>query len=84
MEIFQFSKTCEPCDVSVQFSCSVVSGSVRPHGLQHTPGFSVLHQLPELAQIHVHPVSDAIHSSHSLSSPSPLALNISQHQGLFQ
>ena len=43
------------------------------------PGFSVHHQLPELAQTHVHQVSDAIQPSHPLSSPSP-ALNLSQHQ----
>ena len=47
------------------------------------PGFSVHHQLPELAQTHVHCVSDAIQSSHSLSSPSPPAFNLAQHDGLF-
>ena len=36
------------------------------------PGFPVHHQLPELAQTHVHWVSDAIQPSHPLSSPSPL------------
>ena len=46
------------------------------------PGFSVHHQLPEFTQTHVHWVSDAIQPSHSLSSPSPPALNLSQHQGL--
>ena len=49
-----------------------------------TPGFPVLYQLPELAQTHVHRVSDAIQPSHPLSSPSPPAFNLSQHQGLFQ
>ena len=49
-----------------------------------TPGFPVHHQLLELAQTHVHWVSDAIQPSHPLSSPSPPALNLSQHQGLFQ
>ena len=44
----------------------------------------VHHQLPELAQTHVHRVSDAILPSHPLSSPSPPAFNLSQHQGLFQ
>ena len=48
-----------------------------------TPGFPVLHHLPELCQTHVHWVSDAIQPSHPLSSPSP-AFNLSQHQGLFQ
>ena len=49
-----------------------------------TPGLPVHHQLPESTQIHVHWVGDAIQPSHPLSSPSPLALNLSQHQGLFQ
>ena len=49
-----------------------------------TPGLPVHHQLPELAQTHVHWVSDAIQPSHPLSSPSPPALNLSQHQGLFK
>ena len=49
-----------------------------------TQGFSVHHQLLELAQTHVHRVSDAIQPSHPLSSPSPPALSLSQHQGLFQ
>ena len=46
--------------------------------------FSVHHQLLELAQTHVHRVSDAIQPSHPLSCPSPPAFNLSQHQGLFQ
>jgi len=49
-----------------------------------TPGLPVHHQLPELAQTHVHRVSDAIQPSHPLSSPSPPAFNLSQHQGVFQ
>ena len=48
-----------------------------------TPGFPVHHQLLELAETHVHRVDDAIQPSHPLSSLSP-ALNLSQHQGLFQ
>ena len=47
-------------------------------------GFRVHHQLPELAPTHVRWVSDAIQPSHPLSSPSPPALNLSQHQGLFK
>ena len=47
-----------------------------------TPGFSVLHSLPELGQTHVHQVGDAIQSSHPLLSPSP-AFNLSKHQGLY-
>ena len=49
-----------------------------------TPGFPLLHHLPGLAQTHVHWVSDAIQPSHPLTSPSPPAFNLSQHQGLFQ
>ena len=48
-----------------------------------TPGFLVLHCLPEFAQTHVHCACDAIQPSQSLSPPSLPALNISQHQGLF-
>ena len=47
-----------------------------------TPGFLVLHYLPELAQTHVHRVCDAIQPSHPLSSPSS-AFSLSQRQGLF-
>ena len=70
---------------SVQFSsvsqlcltlCDPMNGS--------TPGFPVHHQLPELTQTHVHTVGDAIQPSHPLSSSSPPAFNLSQHQGLFQ
>ena len=48
------------------------------------PGPPVHHQLPESTQTLVHRVSDAIQPSHPLLSPSPPALNPSQHQGLFQ
>ena len=47
-----------------------------------TPGFPVHHQLPELAQTHVHRVGDAIQPSHPLSSPSPHAFSLPQHPGL--
>ena len=49
-----------------------------------TSGFSVHHQLLELAQTHVHRVSDAIQLSHPLLSPSPPAFSLSQDQSLFQ
>ena len=48
-----------------------------------TPGFPVLHLLPEFVQTHFHWVGDVIQPSHSLSSPSPPAPNLSQHQGIF-
>ena len=49
-----------------------------------TPGSPVLHQLLELAQTHIHRVSDAFQPSHPLLSPSPPAFNLSQHHSLFQ
>ena len=49
-----------------------------------TPGFPVLHHLPECAQTHVHWFGDASQPSHPLWPSSPLALNLSQHQSLFQ
>ena len=48
------------------------------------PGLPVHHQLPEFTQTYNHWVGDAIQPSHRLSSPSPPALNFSQHQGLFK
>ena len=48
------------------------------------PGFPIHHQLPEPTQTHVHGVGDAIQPFHPLLSPSPPALSLSQHQGLFQ
>ena len=49
-----------------------------------TPGFPLHHQLTEVAQTHVHPISDNIQPSHPFSSLSLPAFNLSQHQGLFQ
>ena len=49
-----------------------------------TPGLPIHHQLLEFTQTHVHWVGDAIQPSHPLSSPSPPALSLSQHQGLFK
>ena len=48
------------------------------------PALPVLHHLSECTQTHVHWVGDSIQPSHPLSSPSPPALNLFQHQGLFQ
>ena len=66
---------------TVQFSLSVVSNCdpMNPS----TPDLPVHHQLPEFTQTHVHQVNDAIQPSHPLSSPSPPAFSLSQHQGLF-
>ena len=49
-----------------------------------TPGLPVHHQPSEFTQTHLHCVGDTIQPSHPLSSPSPPAFNLSQHQGLFQ
>ena len=68
---------------SVQFSRSVMSDSLQHHESQHS-GLPVHHQIPEFTQTHVHRVSDAIQTSHPLSSPSPPAPNPSQHQSLSQ
>ena len=74
-----------PLQVSVQFS-SVAQSRPTLCDLMNriTPGLPVHHQLLEFTQTHVHQVSDAIQLSHPLSSPSPPAFNLSQHQGLFQ
>ena len=69
-------------DEPVLFSRSVLSSSSRPVDCS-TLGFPVLHHLPEPAQTHVHRVSDVTQPPHPLLSPSPPALNLSQHQGLF-
>ena len=63
------------------FSRSVVSDSLWPHGLRHT---TVPHHLPKFAQVRVHCIGDARQPSHPLMPSSPSALNLSQHQGLFQ
>ena len=67
---------------SGQFSCSIVSDSLRPQN-RSTPGLSVHQQLPEFTQTHVHRVSDDIQPSHPRSSPSLPSPNPSQHQNLF-
>ena len=59
-----------------------MSGLVTPMDCSMV-GFTVLHCFPGFAQTHVHCVGNAIQPSHPLSSPSP-ALNLFQHQGLFQ
>ena len=74
-----------PICSSVQFSSVAQSCLTLSDPMDcSTPGFPVHHQLPELAQTHVHWVSDAIQPSHLLSSPSPPIIHLPQHQGLFQ
>ena len=62
------------------FTRSAASSSLQPQGLQHAR----LPCLSECAQTHVHSVNDANQQSNPLLPPSPPALNLSQHQGLFQ
>ena len=71
--------------LSVQFSSVAQSCLTLCDPMNRSmPGLPVHHQLPEFIQTHVHWIGDAIQPSHPLSSPSPLAPNPSQHQGLFQ
>ena len=67
----------------IQFSHSVMSDSLRPHELQHARPPCPSPTL-ESTQTQFHWVGDAIQPSHPLSSPSPPALNLSQHQRLFK
>ena len=70
--LVQFSSVAESClTLCEPMDCSM-------------PGLPVHNQLLEFTQTHDHGVGDAIQPSHPLSSPSPPALNLSQHQGLFQ
>ena len=70
---------------SVQFISVAQSCPTLCNPMNHsTPGLPVHYQLPEFTQTHVHQVGDATQPSHPLSSPSPPAPNLSQHQSLFQ
>ena len=70
---------------TVQFSSVTQSCPTPCDPMNHsTPYFPVHHQLLEFTQTHVHWVGDAIQPSHPLSSHSPPALNLSQHQGIFK
>ena len=73
--------SCKEAQFSSDFqSCSTLCDPVDTS----MPGFPIHHQLLEPTQTHVHHISDAIQPSHPLSSPSPPAFNLYQHQGLFQ
>ena len=69
---YQFSSVAQSCPTL----CDPMNRS--------TPGLPVHHQLPQLTQTHIPRVGDVIQPSHSLLSPSPPALNLSQSQGLFK
>ena len=70
--ISSFSSVAQSCTIL----CNLMDCSM--------PGFPVHHHLLETAQTHAHQIGNAIQPSHTLSSPSSLAFNLSQHQGLFQ
>ena len=74
----------EPWNKMNQFSSVQVHSSLCQPLDCSTTGLPVHHQLPELAQTHVHRVNNAIKQSHPLSSLSPPAFNLSQHQDLFK
>ena len=70
--VFQFSSLAQSC----QTLCDPMNHIM--------PVLPVHHQLLEFTQTPVHRVGDAIQPTHHLSSPSPPAINLSQHQGLFK
>ena len=76
--IISLSESLKHCCCSVAQSCPTLCNPMDC-GM---PGFPVNHQLLEFTQTDVHHVGDAIQPSHSLSSPSPPAFNLSQHQSL--
>ena len=84
-EFFSFLLGCGTIISSAQFSSVAQSCPTLCDPMDcSTPGLSVHHHLPELAQTHVHPVGDAIQPSHPLLSPSPPTFDLSQPQGLFK
>ena len=81
LQVSLFLQCCiTACCCSVTKSCLTLCDPMD----FRVPGFPVLHDLPEFAQIHVHWVSDTMQPSCPLLLPCPPALNLSQHQGLFQ
>ena len=68
---------------SVQFSCSVVSNSTTPWTAARQASLSITNNRSLLKLTSIKSVIPSIQPSHPMSSPCP-ALNLSQHQGLFQ
>ena len=84
-EILKIRAEINAKETKVQFSSVTQSCPTLCDPMNHcTPGLPVHHKLPEFTQTHIHRVSDAIHPSHPLLSPSPPAPNPYQHQSLFQ
>ena len=71
-----------PWQIILIFCCCSVCDSLWPMD-SSTPGFPVLYCLLEFSQTHDHWLDDAIQPSHPLLSPSPPAISLAQHQGLF-
>ena len=82
LRLYAFFRTTHSASVTVQ-SLSRVWLFVTPMDCS-TPGLPVHHQFLDFTQTHVPWVGDAIQPFHPLSSPSPPAFNLSQHQGLFK
>ena len=79
--IIEKAQKCQMSFISIQFSCSIMSDSLWPHGLQHAR-FPCPSPSPRACSNSCHQVSDAIRPFHPLWSPSPPAFNLSQHQSL--
>ena len=71
----RFTQKCYCCCCSVAKSCPIFCDPMDCR----MPGFPVHHQILELAETHVHRVSDAVQPSHPLLPPSPLALNFNSN-----
>ena len=74
---------CDSCFLYLLFIHRLAAQSLWPSGLQHTK-LPVFHHLLEFVQVHVHWVNNALLTISSSATPFSFALNLSQHQGLFQ
>ena len=78
-------RTCVTLNILSQFSSVAQSCPTLWDTVDYsTPGFPILHYLPEFTQAHVHWVGGCHPSFSSSASPSPPTFNLSQHQGLIQ
>ena len=78
-----YNRTEESTELQMQTIHLYLSSVFHIHALMHNLCFSLSFSLPEHAQTHVHRVSNAIQPPRPWLSPTPLAFNLSQHQGLF-
>ena len=84
LEHGNFNRYCFRMSVSSVISVTQLCLTLCDPMNHSTSVLPVHHQLQESTQTHIHRVDEAIQPSHPPSSPSPPALNLSQHQGLFQ